>query len=31
MLFVRLPFSLREDEHLLHERGIEVSREAVGF
>ena len=29
MLFVRFPLSLRNVEDLLHERGIEVSREKV--
>lgn len=31
MMYVRFPFSLRDVEDLLHEREIEVSREAVRF
>ena len=31
MLFVRFPLSLRNIEDLLHERGIDVSHEAVRF
>ena len=30
-LYVRFPLSLRNVEHLLHERGIEVSHETVRF
>jgi putative transposase len=31
MLYVRFPLSLRNVEYLLHERGVEVSHEAVRF
>ena len=31
MLYVRFPLSLRNMEDLLHERGIDVSRESVRF
>lgn len=31
MLYVRFPFSLRNVEALLHERGIDVSRETIRF
>ena len=31
MLYVRFPLSLRNVEDLLHERGIEVSHEAVTY
>jgi putative transposase len=31
MLYVRFPLSLRNVEDLLHERGIEISHEAVRF
>jgi putative transposase len=31
MMYVRFPLSLRNDEDLLHERGIEVSHETVRF
>ena len=31
MLYVRFPLSLRNVEDLLHERGIEISHETVGF
>ena len=31
MLYVRYPFSLRNVENLLHERGIEISHETVRF
>jgi putative transposase len=31
LLYVRFPLSLRNVEVLLHERGVEVSRETVGF
>jgi len=31
MLYLRSPFSLRNVEDLLHERGIEVSHETVRF
>ncbi len=31
MLYVRFPLSLRNVEDLLHERGLEVSHEAVRF
>jgi hypothetical protein len=31
MLYVRFPLSLRNVEGLLHERGVDVSHEAVGF
>ena len=31
MLCMRLPLSLRNVEDLLHERGIEISRETVRF
>ena len=31
MLYVRFPLSLRNVEDLLHERGIEVSHETIGF
>lgn len=31
MLYIRFPLSLRNVEDLLHERGIEVSHEAVRF
>jgi len=31
MLYVRFPLSLRNVEDLLHERGIEISHEAVWF
>jgi putative transposase len=31
MLYIRVPLSLRNVEDLLHERGIEISREAVRF
>lgn len=29
MMYVRFPLSLRNVEHLLHERGIDVSHETV--
>jgi len=29
MLYIRFPLSLRNVEDLLHERGIEISHEAV--
>ena len=31
MLYVRFPLSLRNLEDLLHERGVEISHETVGF
>lgn len=31
MLYVRFPLSLRNVEDLLHERGVDVSHETVGF
>jgi len=31
LLYVRFPFSLRNAEDLLHERGIDVSHEAVRY
>ena len=31
MLYVRFPLSLRNVEHLLHERGIDVSQESVRY
>ena len=31
MLYVRFPLSLRNEEDLLHKRGIEVSHETVRF
>jgi putative transposase len=31
MMYVRYPFSLRNVEDLLHERGIEISHETVRF
>ncbi len=31
MLYVRFPLSLRNVEDLLHERGIDVSRETIRF
>jgi len=31
LLYVRFPLSLRNVEVLLHERGVEVSRETVWF
>ena len=31
MLYVRFPFSLRNVEDLLHERGVDVSHETVRF
>jgi putative transposase len=31
MLYVRFPLSLRNFENLLHERGIDVSHEAVRY
>ncbi len=31
MMYVRFPLSLRNVEDLLHERGIDVSYEAVGY
>jgi putative transposase len=31
MLHVRFPLSLRNVEDLLHERGVEISRETVRF
>ncbi len=31
MMYVRFPLSLRKVEDLLHERGIDVSHEAVRF
>ena len=31
MLYVRFPLSLRNVEHLLHERGIDLSHETVRF
>jgi len=31
MLYVRFPLSLRDVEDLLHERGVDVSHETVGF
>jgi putative transposase len=31
MLYIRFPLSLRNVEDLLHERGIEVSHESLGF
>ena len=31
MLFVRFLLSLRNVENLLHERGLDVSHEAVGY
>jgi putative transposase len=31
MLYIRFPLSLRNVEDLLHERGIEISRETARF
>jgi putative transposase len=31
MLYVRFPLSLRNVEELLHERGIDISRETIWF
>jgi putative transposase len=31
MLYIRFPLSLRNVEDLLHERGIEISRETIRF
>jgi putative transposase len=31
MLYIRFPVSLRNVEHLLHERGIEISHETVRY
>jgi putative transposase len=31
MFYIRFPLSLRNEEDLLHERGIEISREAVHY
>ena len=31
MVYLRFPFSLRNVEYLLHERGIEIIRETVRF
>jgi transposase-like protein len=31
MLYIRFPLSLRNDEDLLHERGIEISHETAKF
>lgn len=31
MLYVRFPLSLRNVEDLLHERGIDISHEAIRF
>ena len=31
MLYIRFPMSLRNVEDLLHERGIEISRETVRY
>ena len=31
MMYVRFPFSLRNVEDLLHERGIDISHETVRF
>lgn len=31
MMYVRFPLSLRNVEDLLHERGVDVSRESVRF
>jgi putative transposase len=31
MMYVRFPLSLRNAEDLLHERGIDISRETVRF
>ena len=31
MMYIRVPLSLRNVEDLLHERGIDISRETVRF
>ena len=31
MMYIRFPLSLRNVEDLLHERGVEISRETVRF